>query len=154
MASLNKCILIGRLGKDPELKFTTSGKAVTKFSLATSEKWKNKGTNEPMETTTWHNIVVWGEQGETVSKYIRKGSQVYVEGRISNREYDDKNGIRRYTSEVVADRVIFLDSAERGEEVQKAKSAGKHSERSFTPAATEKPVATDSNEDNLADLPF
>ncbi len=104
--SVNKAILVGRLGKDAETKFTATGTAKTTFSLATSHRWKDKQTNDWKEETDWHNIVLW--QSENVANYLLKGKMIYVEGRISNRSYDDKDGNKRYISEVVADEVILL----------------------------------------------
>ncbi|MCP4601384.1 MAG: single-stranded DNA-binding protein [Proteobacteria bacterium] len=104
---VNKAILVGNLGKDPELSYTQSGVARCRFSLATSESYTNN-TGERQERTEWHNIVVWGKLAETVSKFLQKGRQVYLEGRIQNRSYDDKEGIKRYISEVNANRVTFL----------------------------------------------
>lgn len=107
--SVNKAILIGRLGKDPELRYTQSGKAVASFSLATSERWTGQD-GQKQESTTWHNIVVWGRQAEVIKEYMKKGSQIYIEGRISNRSYDDKEGNKKYISEVVVQNFTFLDS--------------------------------------------
>jgi single-strand DNA-binding protein len=107
--SVNKAILIGNLGRDPEVRFTGSGKAVCKFAIATTEVWYDQ-QEQKQERTTWHNIVVWGKQGETCGKYLSKGRQVYVEGRIENRSYDDKEGNKRWISEVVAQQVRFLGS--------------------------------------------
>jgi single-strand DNA-binding protein len=105
--SVNKVILIGNLGKDPEVRHTANGKAVARFSLATSEVWNDaEGTRQ--ERTEWHNIVVWGKQGETCAQYLAKGRQAYIEGSIRNRSYDDKNGQKRYITEIVAQRVRFL----------------------------------------------
>ncbi|MDF1543785.1 MAG: single-stranded DNA-binding protein [bacterium] len=106
--SVNKAILIGRLGKDPELKYTPSGKAVATFSLATSERWKGQD-GEKKESTVWHNIVAWGRQAEVMKEYLSKGQQVYVEGRISNRSYDDKEGNKKYISEVVVQNFTFIE---------------------------------------------
>lgn len=118
--TVNKAILIGNLGKDPELRYTPSGRAVANFSLATTEVFQNQ-EGQRQENTTWHNIVVWGRQAELAKEYLRKGRQVYIEGRIQNRSYDDKEGNKRYISEVVADRLRFLgargtEPAETGEE--------------------------------------
>ena len=107
--SVNKAILIGRLGKDPELRYTPSGKAVASFSLATSERWTGQD-GEKKESTVWHNIVAWGRQAEVIKEYLAKGKQVYIEGRISNRSYDDKEGNKKYISEVVVQNFTFLDS--------------------------------------------
>ena len=99
---LNKAILIGNLGKDPELRYVASGNAVASFSLATSENYKDK-SGAKQTRTVWHNIVVWGKLAEICNQYLKKGSQVYLEGRIDNRSYDDKDGNKRYISEVVVD---------------------------------------------------
>ena len=105
--SVNKVILIGNLGRDPEVRFTTNGRAVARFSIATTEVWKDAEGNR-QERTEWHNIVVWGKQGETCAQYLAKGRQVYVEGSIRNSSYDDKSGNKRYVTEIVAQRVRFL----------------------------------------------
>ncbi len=109
MAGINKVILIGNLGKDPELRYTPSGTAVASFSLATSEKWKDRDGNM-QDKTEWHNIVVWGRQAEIAKEYLAKGRQVYIEGRIQTRSWDDKDGNKRYTTEIIAQRLNFLGS--------------------------------------------
>jgi len=108
MASINKVILIGNLGKDPEMKFTPSGKATCKFSLATNAKWTD-ANGEKKEAVTWHNIETWGRIAEICNEYLHKGSQVYIEGRIDNRSWDDQ-GVKKYFSSVVAEKVQFLGS--------------------------------------------
>ena len=106
-ASVNKVILIGNLGKDPEVRFTAGGKAVARFSLATSDTWNDaEGTRQ--ERTEWHNIVVWGKQAESCGQYLQKGRQVYIEGSIRYRQYDDKEGNKKYITEVNAQRIQFL----------------------------------------------
>ncbi len=107
MASVNKVILVGNLGKDPEVRFTPSGRAVAKFSIATKESWMDQ-ENSRQERTEWHNIVVWGKQAELCGQYLAKGRQVFIEGAIRSRNYDDKEGIKRYVTEIVAQRVQFL----------------------------------------------
>jgi len=107
--SVNKAILIGRLGKDPELRYTSSGKAFASFSLATSERWSG-ADGQKQEATTWHNIVVWGKQAEVMKEYLSKGREVYIEGRIANRSYDDKEGNKKYISEVVVQSFQFVGS--------------------------------------------
>jgi len=107
MASVNKAILIGNLGKDPELRYTPSGKAVTNFSIATTEKWKNQ-SGDMQESTEWHNIVLWGRQAEIAKEYLSKGSPVYIEGRIQTRNYEDKNGVKHYITEIVGQKMQFL----------------------------------------------
>jgi single-strand DNA-binding protein len=105
--SVNKVILIGNLGKDPEVRYTANGKAVARFSLATSEVWNDAEGNR-QERTEWHNIIVWGKQGETCGQYLAKGRQCYIEGSIRSRSYDDKSGQKRYITEIIAQRVRFL----------------------------------------------
>jgi len=105
--SVNKVILIGNLGKDPEVRFTNNGSAVARFPIATSEVWNDRDGNR-QERTEWHNIIVWGKQGETCGQYLAKGRQVFVEGSIRTRSYDDKNGVKRYITEIVAQRIRFL----------------------------------------------
>jgi single-strand DNA-binding protein len=107
--SVNKAILLGRLGKDPELKYTQSGKAVANFSLATSERWKGQD-GQSNEATTWHNIVAWGKTAEVMKEYFHKGKEIYIEGRIDNRSYEDKEGNRKYISEVVVQNFSFVGS--------------------------------------------
>jgi single-strand DNA-binding protein len=107
MASVNKVILIGNLGNDPELKYTPSNRPVCNLSIATNEVFKDK-SGQRQERTEWHRVTVWGEQGETCSKYLSKGRSVYVEGRLQTRSWDDKDGKKRYSTDIVADRVVFL----------------------------------------------
>lgn len=114
MAGINKAILIGRLGSDPEVRYTPSGDAVANFSIATSEEWKDKNSGEKMERTEWHRIVAWRRLGEICGEYLSKGRQVYVEGRIQTRSWEDKNGVKRYTTEIVATDVQFLGARESG----------------------------------------
>lgn len=109
MSSVNKVILIGRLGADPELKYTTANRPVANLSIATNEVFKDKA-GQRTEKVEWHKIVVWGEQAETCSKYLSKGRSVFVEGKLQTRSYDDKQGAKRSTTEIVADRVVFLGS--------------------------------------------
>jgi single-strand DNA-binding protein len=105
--SVNKVILVGNLGKDPELRYTPSGAAVATFSLATSERYKDK-SGEQQEKTEWHNIVAWRQLAEICGKYLHKGKQVYIEGRIQTRSYDDRDGNKKYITEIVADQMQML----------------------------------------------
>ena len=107
MAGVNKVILIGRLGADPEIRYTSSGTAVAKFNIATTENWINKN-GERGERTEWHRIVAWGKLGETCGEYLAKGRQVYVEGRLQTRSWEDREGNKRWTTEVNANTVQFL----------------------------------------------
>ena len=111
--SLNKVMLIGNLGKDPELKKTPQGTDVARFSLATTETWKN-AQGEKQSKTEWHNVVVWGKQAETAEKYLRKGKQVMIEGKIQYREYTDQAGIKKNFCEIRCESFIMLGRADEG----------------------------------------
>ena len=113
MASVNKVILIGNLGRDPELRYTASGQGVANFTLATNERWRDKDGNN-QERTEWHRIVVWGKSAENCAQYLQKGRSVYVEGRLQTRDWEDKEGNKRQTTEIVALNVTFLGSREGG----------------------------------------
>jgi single-strand DNA-binding protein len=111
---VNKVILVGNLGKDPEVGYTQSGTALCKFSLATGESYVNNA-GERQDKTEWHNIIVWGKQGENVGKYLSKGRQVYIEGKIQTRSWDDeKTGQKKYMTEINAQRVVFLGGRSEG----------------------------------------
>jgi single-strand DNA-binding protein len=141
MAGVNKVILIGNLGKDPELRYTPSGQAVATFSLATSEKWRDR-EGITQDRTEWHNIVVWGRQAEIAKEYLAKGRQVYIEGRIQTRSWEDKDGNKRYTTEIIGQRLQFLGTRDQAAAPQ--------------PAGTEQPEAApieDLTTEN-DDLPF
>jgi single-strand DNA-binding protein len=121
--SINKIILVGNLGKDPELRQTASGTSVASFSLATSEKFKDKnGTMQ--ERTEWHNIVAWGNLAEICGKYLHKGKQIYCEGRIQNRSYDDRDGNKRYITEIVINNMQMTGSRSDGDRIGQAGSYG------------------------------
>jgi len=109
MASVNKIILVGNLGTDPELRKTKDGTSVCGFSLATSDQWRSK-TGEKKEKTEWHKIKVWGAQGESCSTYLKKGRQVYIEGKVEYRKWEDKEHQMKYTTEIKAETVQFLGS--------------------------------------------
>jgi single-strand DNA-binding protein len=107
MAGINKVILVGNLGKDPEVSYTQSGTAVAKFSIATSEKWTDKGTGEKKDKTEWHRITAFGKLGEICGEYLAKGKQVYIEGRLQYGSYE-KDGITRYTTDIIASQMQML----------------------------------------------
>ncbi len=107
---VNKVILIGNLGRDPEVRYTPNGVAVANITIATSEGWKDKQTGETQERTEWHRIVLFARLGEIAGEYLKKGSKVYIEGRLQTRKWQDKNGQDRYTTEIVADSLQMLDS--------------------------------------------
>jgi single-strand DNA-binding protein len=109
MASVNKVILLGNLGRDPETRYTTGGDAVCNLSIATSEQWKDKN-GEKQERTEWHRVVLFGRQAEIAGEYLKKGRSVYVEGRLQTRKYTDKDGVEKYSTEIVGDRMQLLGS--------------------------------------------
>ena len=110
MASVNKVILLGNLGRDPETRYTTGGDAVTNLNIATSEQWKDK-SGEKQERTEWHRVVLFGRQAEVAGEYLKKGRSVYIEGRLQTRKYTDKDGVEKYSTEIVADRMQLIGSA-------------------------------------------
>jgi single-strand DNA-binding protein len=107
---MNKVIILGRLGQNPELKYTANGTAVCSLNVATSETWRDKKTGEKQEATEWHKVVVWGALAENCGKFLSKGSQVALDGKIQTRSWEDKEGNKRYTTEIVAKNVEFLGS--------------------------------------------
>ncbi|MBD3321925.1 MAG: single-stranded DNA-binding protein [Chitinivibrionales bacterium] len=110
MASVNKAILIGNLGKDPELKYTPSGQAVCSFPLATSERFTDK-SGQKRERTEWHNIVAWNKLAELANQYLQKGRSAYIDGRIATRSWDDRDGNKRFKTEVIAREIVFLSGS-------------------------------------------
>lgn len=149
MAGINKVILVGRLGKDPEIRHLENGVAVASFSLATSESYKDRTTGERKEQTEWHNIVLWRGLAEVAEKYVKKGDLIYVEGKLKTRSWE-KDGVTRYTTEIVGDNMTMLGGAGSGSTSSvppAATSAPRQMEResSFTSSPMEE--ATD-------DLPF
>jgi len=112
MKSLNRVQLIGRLGKNPEVRYTSNGSAVANFSIATGETWTGKD-GQKNEKTEWHNIVAWNKLGEICGEYLTKGKQVFIEGRLTTRSWEDRDGNKRYTTEIVASNMIMLGSPDR-----------------------------------------
>lgn len=148
MASVNKVILVGNLGADPETRYQTSGDAITNIRLATTDKWKDKASGEMKEATEWHRVAFFGRLAEIAGEYLKKGSQVYVEGRIRTRKYQDKDGNERYSTEIIGDRMQMLGSrAGSGEPREPAEPKGESK-----PAPAKKPAGKfDDMED---DIPF
>jgi len=130
MSGVNKVIIVGRLGQDPELKAVGNGQSVTKLNIATSEQWTGKD-GQKQERTEWHRVVVWGRQAETCSRHLTKGRQVYVEGRLQTRQWEDANGQKRYTTEIVANTVQFLGAG--GEKSAQGASTAEDSAQDFGP---------------------
>jgi len=114
MASINKVILIGNLGRDPEVRYTPSGAAVCNLRLATTRNWKSRDTGERQEETEWHSVVLYDRQAEVAGEYLKKGRSVYIEGRLKTRKWQDKDGNDRYTTEIVADTMQLLGGREGG----------------------------------------
>lgn len=110
MASVNKVIIVGNLGRDPETRYMPSGDALTNIAVATTDKWKDKATGEQKEATEWHRIAFFGKLAEIAGQYLKKGSQVYIEGKLRTRKYTDKDGVEKYSTEIVADSMQMLGS--------------------------------------------
>ena len=108
MGSVNRVFLVGNLGRDAEQRQTTSGSSVSNFSLATTDTWTDKSSGQRQERTEWHRVVVWGRQAESLQPYLTKGKQIFVEGRLQTREWNDRDGNKKYTTEVVANRITLL----------------------------------------------
>ena len=115
MASINKVILVGNLGRDPENRYLPSGEQVASIAVATTESWKDKMTGEKKELTEWHRISFFGKLAEIAGQYLKKGSQVYIEGRLRTRKYTDKAGVERYQTEIIADTMQMLGSLQDGQ---------------------------------------
>ncbi len=107
---INKCIIVGYLGKEPSIRYSPEGQAVANLSIATSEAWKDKGSGEKVERTEWHRVVLFGRLAEVAGEYLKKGSHVYIEGRIQTRKWQDKDGAERYTTEIIASEMQMLGS--------------------------------------------
>lgn len=151
MASVNKAILIGNLGKDPETRYMPNGDAVCNFSIATSEQWTDKQSGEKKEATEWHNIVAFRKLGEICAKYLTKGSSVYVEGRIKTEKWQDKEGNDRYTTKIYADNMRMLSGKRDGEQsAPRSESAPAQNQQRSAPAAP----ASGSFADFEDDIPF
>jgi single-strand DNA-binding protein len=154
MASVNKVILVGNLGRDPETRYTTSGDAVTNIRLATTDTWKDKA-GEKQERTEWHNIVFYGRQAEIAGEYLKKGRQIYVEGRLQTRKWQDKEGQDRYTTEIIADRMQMLGSREGGGAPVAAEASERASGAEARAAGKGSAPAAKKNVDDLDDdIPF
>ncbi len=145
---VNKVILIGNLGQDPEVRYMPNGNAVANITLATSESWKDKNTGETQEKTEWHRVVFFRRLAEVVGEYLKKGSKVYVEGRLQTRKWQDNNGQDRYTTEIVADQMQMLDSRGGSAAFEGNRPA---QQQQSTPAASSPPPQDDGFDD---DIPF
>jgi len=161
MASINKVILIGNLGRDPEVRYAPSGSAICNITLATSRNWKNKDTGERQEDTEWHRVVFFDRLAEIAGEYLKKGRPVYVEGHLKTRKWTDKEGVEKYTTEIIADQMQLLGGREGmgggddgGSREDRPQRSGGGSSRPSAPAS--KPAAKSSTgfDDMDDDIPF
>ena len=129
MAGINKVIIVGRLGNAPEMRTMPNGELVANITVATSESWNDKNTGERREETEWHRIVFYRRQAEVAGEYLRKGSKVYVEGRLKTRKWQDQNGQDRYTTEIQGDVLQMLDSRQSGDNQDKTSTSGKQKQQ-------------------------
>lgn len=148
---VNKVILVGNLGQDPEVRYMPNGNAVANISVATSETWKDKNTGDNQERTEWHRVVLFRRLGEIAGEYLKKGSKVYIEGKLQTRKWQDQNGQDRYTTEIVADQMQMLDSRGGGGAPMESGSFDQSSQSSSAPAAAPAMGAAGFEDD---DIPF
>jgi single-strand DNA-binding protein len=146
MGSVNKVILVGNLGRDAELRYTPGGAPVATLNMATTEVWNDKG-GQRQEKTEWHRVVLWGKTAESLSEYLTKGKQIYVEGRLQTRKWEDKDGKERYTTEVRGDRVVLLSSGGGGGGVRQPARAG-------AAMSPDEPMGEPASELTDDDIPF
>jgi len=145
MGSVNKVILVGNLGRDAELRYTPGGSPVATLNLATTEIWNDKA-GQRQEKTEWHRIVLWGKTAESLNEYLTKGKQIYVEGRLQTRQWDDKDGNKRYTTEIRGDRIVLLGGGGGG--------GGARQQARGAAAPTEDPMGEPVSELTDDDIPF
>lgn len=148
---INKVILIGNLGRDPEVRYMPSGGAVANLTLATSENWKDKNTGENQERTEWHRVVMFGRLGEIAGEYLKKGSKVYIEGKLQTRKWQGQDGQDRYTTEIVANEMQMLDSRGGGSDYAGGEAANSRGAQQAAPAASGNNNGFDDFDD---DIPF
>lgn len=143
MNGVNKVILLGHVGKDPDIRYSQSGTAVANFSLATTERWKDKNTGEKQERTEWHRCTAWGRSAEVIGEYVKKGSPLFVAGKLQTRKWQDKEGVDRYTTEIVVDEFQLLGGRGGGDQQEDARPAT---------SASKKPAASQQDFDD--EVPF
>ena len=153
---INKAIIVGTLGQDPEIRYTSNGAAIANLSVATNEEWKDKNTGEKQERTEWHRVSIFGKLAEICGKYLHKGSQVYLEGRIQTRKWQDKNGADRYTTEIVAHEMQMLGSKGDSQQVQQRPQSQQAAiaDRNQDAPLGEGPKPMSEFVDKLEDIPF
>jgi len=155
MGSVNKVILVGNLGRDAELRYTPGGAPVATLNLATTEVWNDKASGQKQEKTEWHRVVLWGKSAESLSEYLTKGKQIYVEGRLQTRKWQDKDGHDKYTTEIRGDRIVLLGGGGGGGgmggggRAQQQRGAG-----AGTPAGDHEPMGEPIHDLTDDDIPF
>lgn len=154
MASVNKVILVGHLGRDPEVRYLPSGDAIANLSLATTDTWKDKDSGEKKERTEWHRITMFGKLAEIAGEYLKKGSQAYIEGSLTTRKWTDKEGQERYTTEIRCDKLVMLGKANGGErkpDNDEAENARQYREQSGGTARPKPPAGKPGHFDDMED---
>ena len=151
MAGINKVILVGNLGNDPDVRTMPNGELVANITVATSESWNDKNTGERREVTEWHRIVFYRRQAEVAGEYLRKGSKVYVEGRLKTRKWQDQNGQDRYTTEIQGDVLQMLDSRQNGDNQDKSSTSNAYANAKNGTKSTQTQQSADNFDD---DIPF
>lgn len=162
---INKCIILGRVGNDPEVKYSASGSAIANLSVATSEQWNDKSTGEKKEQTEWHRVVIFGKLAEVAGEYLRKGSQVYIEGKLRTRKWTDQSGVEKYTTEIVLQpmsgvmQMIGGKSSDNGnQQSQQRQQSGSNQQSGWgkpqQPSSTQKTPANETTMDFDDDIPF
>jgi len=140
MASVNKVIVLGNLGRDPEIRYQPSGDAVANIAVATTSKWKDKNTGDMKEETEWHRISFFGRLAEIVGQYLKNGSSVYVEGRLQTRKYTDKDGVEKYATSIIAENLQMLDSRPTGDQGQGNSAPAAQPRNQAKPAQQQRPT--------------
>ena len=153
MASINKVILVGNLGRDPEVRYTPDNNAITNISVATTDRYKDKHTGEQKEITEWHRVVFFNRLAEIAGEYLKKGSQVYIEGRLRTRKWTDQSGVDKYTTEIIADQMQMLGSRSGGSGGGEAYDDG-YGAPAAAPAPARAPAAKKPVDDLEDDIPF
>lgn len=153
MGSVNKVILVGNLGRDAELRYTPGGAAVANFSLATTETWTDKNSGQRQEHTEWHRVDVWGKRAEALQQYLRKGLRIYVEGSLRTRQWEDRDGNKRSSTDIRADRIEFLDSRGEGGG-RRAEGGGDGRSQAQAPASSEQGAPGGGPDLTEDDIPF
>jgi single-strand DNA-binding protein len=154
MASVNKVIVLGNLGRDPELRYSPGGSAVCSFSVATSRQWKDKTSGERQEETEWHRVVAYDRQAEIAGEYLKKGRPVYIEGRLKTRKWTDKDGVERYTTEIIVSDLKLLGGREEGDSAPQQRQAAQQPSADQRRAQASKPATSTGFDDMEDDIPF